>query len=253
MEFVKKNYMKIALAALALAGAVLFVIILANFSGIRYGVERNPALGVAGGADPNNARGALFGYLAALFFFSGLAAVIVMSMLNEKIKKHTKWAVCFVGALCTLFMSFAIIFPARSDSFALLNDIRSGDKDARLTMSVQSEVIRAASAIDGAEGLMLLEAMPMSQWYQFVESARNPLQGTGITDAEAAELEASLDELRAVINAEAAIAIQTARDSASYQYRRDFIILITQLIIFGLLPLAYGAKLFLTKKEEQPA
>jgi len=227
MEFLKKNYQKMVLAAITLAGTILFIVLLVHYNAQYYGIVYNPTLGIAAGEDPYNAWGALFGYVAALTFFATLTVFFVISMF-KKAQRVSKFSLIATGVLCTLFMITAMVLPLYSDSYALSREIINGERNARIQMYVQAEVVSGAIAASGNTDLSILIDTPLNEWYRF--------EGT--------------ESLRAIVEENVAQAIQEAQDMASYRHLQGMVMLFSQLLLFGVLPLGVGIKKLLTKDKE---
>jgi len=221
MKFLKENFMKITLSVATVIGAILFIVMLANFDSAQYGVEYNPVIGQGAGSDSFNARGALFGYIAALTFFVLATAFIIMTMF-KKVKKHTKWVSLAAGVLGITFVLCAMLLPLRSDNYELMRDLQNNRRDAQITVYVQEQVINGAIAFDpaNADNLRMVQGMDLDQWPE---------------------------ELRTAVEEGVAQASQEASDRASYQYLQNMILLFSQLVLFGILPLGFGVKLLLSR------
>jgi len=257
IDFLKKNFMKIFLMSITLAGVCMFAVLLANFDSANYGVDSNPALGVDAGLDRNNALGFLFLYIASLTFFAMMSVMIIVSMF-QKTKKYNKWVCFMAGALGLTFMLCSALLPLQSDSYAIMREIRNGNRDTIIQQYVHVQAIENAIRIepDSAEIFTMLQGMPLSEWPQFIEiGLPNLLQLQGvpndqiesITDAVAE----AMDMLREAIEENTPIAIREAKSRAAYEYLQNTIIRVTSLLLYGSLPLVYGLKLTLAKKESK--
>ena len=248
MDFLKKNYMKIFFTSITLAGVAMFIVLLANFDSLHYGVGRNAAIGVEGGPDNYNALGFLFLYISAFIFFTLVTATIIMSMF-EKTKNHVKWVIFSTGVLGLTFMLCSALLPLKSDSYGLMREIRNGERNTQIQQYVQAETVQAAFAVIGANELIFIfTSAPMDEWHDQAQSLYN-LSGD-MTGEELAELKEALDEIKEVIKKQTALAIGEAKDRAAYDYLQNTIVRVTILLIFGSLPLVYGLKLILIKEEK---
>ena len=251
MGFLKKNFFKMLSVFVTTVGAAIMLVILIRFDAINYGVERNEILGVAAGEDHFNALGVLFGYIALFTFFVLVTAVLIMSMFNAT-KKYDKWVVLGAGVLGTTFMLLAMLLPIRSDSYALVQDIRNGDKNVRIQTFVQEQVVRGAMLTQSrppicpvcgfqgehGESLRVFISMPLGDWAEFIEQH--------VTCEDQA---ADILELKSEIKAHSAVAIQQAKDNAQYQFSLNLFLLAAQLVLLGNLPMIYGLKMIFSKEE----
>jgi len=148
MEFLKKNYMKLIMSVILLAGAVLYIILITQYKASYHNLD-NPLKTVD---DPNMGNSALFGYLAALSFFLFGFAFIVLKMFTET-KKYGKYVLLGGAALATAFMIVSIVMGVTSHSIALSLDIMHGNYD--------QTIVNGAALASGQDALI---DVPLSQW-----------------------------------------------------------------------------------------
>ena len=244
------------MSSITLAGVCMFLVLLANFDAANYGVDANQTLGVAAGSDRNNALGFLFLYIASFTFFLFITAMVVMSMF-DKTKKHSKWVCLSAGALGLVFMLCSALLPLQSDSYALMREIRNGERNTHIQQYVQVQVIQAAMVQDtaGAPIIAMLMSEPMENWDNFLVTGLPNLLGMqGMSDADIKEavdnLAVGMVSMREAIEENTPIAIQEAKDRAAYEYLHNTVIRVTSLLLYGSLPLVFGLKLMLEKKGE---
>lgn len=249
MEFLKTNYLKIFLISITLAGVAMFVTLLANYDSSFYGVNRDVALGVEAGPDRYNAMGFLFMYIAALTFFTMTTAIIAISMFNQT-KRHNKWVIFAAGILGLVFMLCSALLPLRSDSYTLMREIRAGDRDAHIQRYVQSEVVTGAFSVD-ADSINLIfifASAPMAEWHDAAEALYE--LSDDMSAERLADLITALDEIKNIVVRESDTAIREAKDRAAYGYLQNTITRVALLLIFASVPLVYGLKLILVKRNK---
>ena len=162
--------------------------------------------------DPNNGNSYLLGYIAALSFFLLTFAYLVLKMFDQT-KKYSKWVLLGAGVVAVSLMAASIGLSLASQSSAYALDVMCGHYNQDI-----------ANAIAVSQGQGLLVGVPYSDWVTL-----NP----------------GLQPLVDVVNAH----IQTAKDTAFYEYFGRVVELVTQLIVFGLLPLLYAVKKVVCKHE----
>ncbi|MCL2755978.1 MAG: hypothetical protein FWE45_02890 [Firmicutes bacterium] len=235
MLFLKKNLLKIFLTTITLAGSAMFIVLLANFNADNYGILRNQALGVEAGSDRYNALGFLFLYISSFIFFTTATVVIFLSIFD--VTKHlNKFVMCVCGIVCLTLMLCSALIPLQSDSYALMREIRNGERNHHMLIYVQAEVITRS----GESDLAIFAGTPMDDWHMTAESLAD-LAGMSQADLEA--LIEALDELKEIINEQTDIAISEAQDRAAYEYLQNTIIRVTSLLLYGSIPLFTGLAL----------
>ena len=244
IEFLKKNYMKMVLAGITLAGFIVFTILLANYNSMNYALARNPILGIEGGADPKNATGVLFSYIAGFVFFLSATAVLILSMFKAT-KKSSRWATLAMGLVGITLMLLAMLLPLGSNSYALLQEIRRGELDEQIGRSVQHEVVMGAVLASGDSNLIIFAGRPLSEWDDVLKAFEGPPFNLSTSELQA--LEDGMNQLKLAIGQNVPIAISQAKNTANHEYTRELLLLLSQLIIFGLLPLGFGIKMILEK------
>ena len=247
MEFLRKNGVKMFMMTITLAGVAMFITLLARFSFDNYGITRNPSLGVDGGRDTFHGLGFLFTYIAALLFFTS-GTVVLAVMMFKKTQSSAKWVLCAAGILGLTLMIMSSLFPLRSDSFALMREIRAGERNAHIQSYVQYQIIWGA----GDTNLMTFATMPINEWQTGAQSLYqlSQLSPQPMTEAQLAALQGALAHIASIVEAESQIAIDTAINTAAYQYLQNTIVRVSTLLIFGSLPLFFGISMLLAKREE---
>jgi len=220
MQFLKRNWDKIILATLLLVGAILFIMLLSNYDASYHDLKAD----FKQAPDPNNASGYLFTYFAALAFFL-LGIVFVATRMFSGTKGHSKWVLLAIGVLCTVLMSISIVNALGSESSKYAKDMSNGKYDNQITLAVRAgaEVVVFDTMTGTGGPAATFKNIPIAQWPQVLLDAYNK----AVTDA---------------VNENAPDKIQTAKDTASYQYISRVVTLVSYLILFGLLPLIVGVK-----------
>ncbi|MCL2587670.1 MAG: hypothetical protein FWE31_05570 [Firmicutes bacterium] len=247
MEFLKKNWAKLIAATLTCVGAVLFIVLLCQYSASYHDTLTHPLLPEAMD-DPRNATSFLFSHIAGLTFFTLATAFIVTSMFT----KHAKWIICAIAILCTVFMSISICGAIGSENSKLARAVMNGEHDATITAAVQMEASATVRTAMLAEGgtiyninpalIPALSVQPVGNWIAI-------LVGTGVPQANAEAVVAGFNTtVTEAVTENAPIQIQEAKDTARYQFFSRVVTLVTQLILFGLLPLTLGLKKILRKE-----
>lgn len=243
MKFLKKNAFKIFLLSITLAGVCIFATLLAHYDPMNYGVMRDSALGIDAGPDPRNAKGFLFMYIASMVFFLMMTVFVVMSMFKAT-RRYNKWTVLVAGIMGLTLMLCSALMPLRSDQYALLHEIRNGERNENIQLYTQSQVIFGT----GEQELMMFATMPMNEWHIAAESLADLAD---MSAAELADLIEALDYIMEIVAEESALAIDEAKSRAYYEYLQNTIIRVGLLILYGSIPLVYGLKMVMTKKSEE--
>ncbi|MCL2569811.1 MAG: hypothetical protein FWE16_01220 [Firmicutes bacterium] len=267
MEFIKNNWMKIFMATMTLAGAVLFVVLLTMYDASYHNELASPLLPEAI-ADPSNATSFLFGHIAGLTFFALITIVIVVSMF-EKTKLYKKFVLCAVGIICTALMTVSIINAIGSEQSKFAREVMNGEHDAAITTAVE---IQAAPMVrEGVRAVVranflaengpiyninpalidLLSEEAIGDWVAtLVDQGIPEAQAQGLMVAFNGAVDTAFPDALADAVAENAPAqISEAQDAARYQFFSRVVTLVTQLMIFGLLPLAWGIRKITNRNE----
>ena len=235
MEFLKRNYVRIIIATVMLVGSIVFVVLLAKYDSSYHNLDGD----FRSANDPKNGLGNLFTYIATMLFFLLSMVVVIMTMF-EKTKKFSKWATCFVGVIGIALMSAAIICGLTSESSKYAKEIMAGDYDAVITAKVETQAGPLVKASIAANILdehgVDISSYDVEAWSSLPGALEPVGQGAyAAYTAKIAELSAQ--------------PIDTAKKTASYQYFSGVASFISQLVIFGLLPLCFGIKKALRKNQ----
>jgi len=256
MGFLKKNWLKLTMMTFTLVGAILFIVLLAQYSDSQHNSLTHPLLPEAL-EDPNNATSYLFAHVAGLIFFL-LAFVFIAMSIFRTTKLYSKFVLCSIGLLCTALMLVSVFSALASENSSLARSVMAGDHDETITMAVTAEVRNrvlegmfdtGGPLASGGEAFALrplLRNLPVSEWIDRLVDAGIPnAQETGETLVEG--FNTTVTEF---VEEMAPAQIREAKNTASYQFFSRVVTLASQLIIFGLLPLAWAIKkIFSTKKE----
>jgi len=227
MKFLKKNWLKLVLAALTLVGAVMFIVLLAQYSSSHHNELAHPLLPEPV-ADSQNATSFLFAHIAGLTFFVLATVFIITKMFT---KKKSKWVLCAVGLVCTVLMIVSISGAIQSEQSKLARNVMNGQHDAQITAATRAFFLSPLGPVHEINpGLVgLISGEPVSEWAGI-------LIGAGLTGAQANGLVGGFNDA-------VSTQIREAKDAASYQFFSRVVTLIVQLIVFGLIPLAIGLKM----------
>ena len=274
MDFLKKNFMKIILSVILLTGAIFFLALLIQYRA-EYHNELSHALLGETVTDSRNATSYLFGYIAGLVFFVTAMAFVIVLMF-ERTKNYGKWVLCGVGALGIILMSVSIVSALSSESSSLARDIMNGRHDAaiesvveatarpQVTATVEANRAMIAAGVEAQAGDMIragVRAYMISQGAPAeIPVAEWPEPWLAAFDAAfEVEFAAAVDttvastiktELAAAVAQNAPVQVALAQDTASYQYFSRVVVLVTKLILFGLLPLAWALKKIFEKNNK---
>ena len=235
MEFLKKNYMKMIIAVIMTAIAIVFVVLIAKYDALYHDLKGD----FKSAADPKNGLSNLFSYIAALVFFVLSAAVVIMTMF-DKTKSISKWALCSVGVIGIALMATSIGCALSSESSKYAKEIMSGTYDTTITTVVET---RSKPLVEAGirEQIPALAEVPFANW----ESV-----DLGPTMGNITALQLFNAKLAEAVTENAPVQIEKAKSTASYQYFSNVAKLISQLVIFGLLPLCFGIKQALKKEQK---
>ena len=236
MDFFKKNYMKLIISVFMLAGAILFIILLAKYDATYHNNFVNQFDGAKSGTDSLNASSVMLSYIAALVFFIGGLVFVIMTMCT-KAKTYGKWAILGVGAICTVIMAVSIVNALSSKASNYANEIMAGDYDAKITAAVAYEVNAGYIAQNAA--LESFVGDPM-QKYAVIAAWETPME---------AGQAGTFAVYKATIENTAADKITSAKNTASYNYFSGVVARVTYLVMFGLLPLCLGIHKAVKKDE----
>jgi len=235
-----------SMALVSLGLAITFMVLLGLHDSGNYAVEENPALGIAGGADRYNAMGAVFGLVAGVVVFTLLIAPFILLMFRKPLLAKATFGIA--GYLGILFMALAMVMPMRSDSYALLMDIRAGNKDAAITAYIQYNAVTDALENPAMAGLAMISdvliSTPIEDWAElrFDTLAAMAAMGGQTIDLVALHggIAALAEALQPNIEKYAAAAIEQAKSEANSEYRTTMLKLIAHLVVFGVMPLGAG-------------
>jgi len=242
MEFIKNNWMKIVMATMTLAGAVLFIILLAQYSPSHHNNLTHPLLPESVD-DPNNAMSHLFGHIAGLTFFVLATAFLVISMFTST-KKYNKFVLCSVGVLCTVFMVISIVGAITSENSRFARSVMNGEHDANITAAVQVAVRAEMFAEGGAAHDLapILTSVAVENWVATLVGAANASLIPMTPEVAEVTGQTLVAGFNNAVAENSTIQIRDAQNAASYQFFSRIVTLVTQLIIFGLMPLTFGLK-----------
>jgi len=224
--------MNIVLATMTLTGAILFIVLLAVYNPSNHNELTSPLLPESV-SDPRNATSFLFAHISALVFFVFATVLIVIRMFDTS-KTYGKFVIVAAGIICTVLMSISMFGAITSESSRLARDVMNGEHDAQITMAVQ---MRVRSEMFGAGGLgepfaVILDGVPVEDWV-------STLTGIGVPQADAQGLVVGFNN---AVTDNSAIQIGEAQDSARYQFLSRVVSLMSQMMLYGLIPLTIGAK-----------
>lgn len=147
--FQKSNLIKIAaLLFVTMPGLVFMIVLILGFDATYYELGRNPIFGFDQPTpDPRNAAGAMLLYIAAVFFFLVISAVLMLTMKNSKgemiinSKKVIGLKLLAVGVLCTILMACSIIIPFSSYTFEFAQNLRRGNFNPNVAVFLQADIL----------------------------------------------------------------------------------------------------------------
>ena len=236
MEFLKNNWVKMVIASMTLAGAVLFIVLLTMYDSSYHNNLTNPLL-PEDIADPRNARSILFGYIAGLTFFA-LVTVIIIATMFQKPRDYKHFMLCGLGLVCGILMVISIVGAIGSQQSRFARSVMSGDHDATITAQVQG-VVRA-QILDVFPLSTVIQDVAVENWVAtLVGAATAELIPMSPAEAEATG-QALVNNFNNAVAENAPAQIREAQNSARYQFFSRVVALVSQLLIFGLLPLAWG-------------
>ncbi|MCL2850867.1 MAG: hypothetical protein FWE01_00705 [Firmicutes bacterium] len=255
MEFLKKHWLKFVLVTFTLAGTILFIVLIAQYdashhNNLTHELLPDPVY------DPNNATSFLFAHIAGLTFFLLATIFFALSMVKQT-KAYGKFVLCGIGLLCTAFMLVSVFGAVASENSRLARSVINGKHDTTITAAVTIQArlgVREAMFADGGVFAAGGDAFALRTllYNHHVDAWVNRLVELGIPNGE--QLGQGLvagfnDAVENVVAEVAPVQINNAKNVASYQFMSRVVTLVVQLIIFGLMPLAWGVKKLITKKE----
>jgi len=275
VNFLKKNHLKLITSVILLIGVILFAALLTQHKA-SYHNELSHALLPEAVTDSSNATSYLFNHIAGLVFFLTALTFVIISMF-EQTKKYGKFVLCGAGALGIILMSVSIIGAINSQSSSLARDIMGGRHDAAITAAVEAnarpqvtaavEANRAliSAGVEAAAGNTIRagvratmiaegapEALPSENWSEPFLTMFNTAVEEQLTATVNGEIASTVQALLAAAVAENAPGqISNAQDEAGYQFLSRIVTLVTQLILFGLLPLILALKKILKKDDSK--